>query len=81
MNRRDALARVALVLGGTVVGSNIFLEGCKPADKKAGPASEFSQDDIGYLDPANIAVTIKHSYRTSGAPQSSEASSYYAFPS
>lgn len=65
MNRRDALARVALVLGGTVVGSNIFLEGCKPADKKAGPASEFSQDDIGYLD--EISETIIPTTSTPGA--------------
>ena len=35
MNRRDALSRVALIMGGTVIGANLFLEGCKPADKKA----------------------------------------------
>jgi hypothetical protein len=34
MNRRDALERVALIMGGTVVGGSLFLEGCKTADKK-----------------------------------------------
>lgn len=28
MNRREALARVAWILGGTVVGASLFLEGC-----------------------------------------------------
>jgi hypothetical protein len=28
MNRREALQRVALILGGTVIGANLFLEGC-----------------------------------------------------
>ncbi len=28
MNRREALARVAWIMGGTVVGANLFLEGC-----------------------------------------------------
>lgn len=39
MNRRDAISRVALLLGGTIVGANVFLEGCKPADRKAGEES------------------------------------------
>jgi len=28
MNRREALARVAWIMGGAVVGANLFLEGC-----------------------------------------------------
>lgn len=28
MNRREALQRVAMLLGGTIVGANLFLEGC-----------------------------------------------------
>ncbi len=28
MNRREALARVAWIMGGTVIGANLFLEGC-----------------------------------------------------
>ena len=65
MNRRDALSRVALILGGTVVGANVFLEGCKPADKKATSATEFTPDDVAYLD--EIAETIIPATDTPGA--------------
>ena len=66
MNRRDAISRVALLLGGTVVGANVFLNGCKPADKKAaGAAIEFSSDEIAYLD--EIAETILPETSTPGA--------------
>lgn len=34
MNRREALQRVAMILGGSIVGANLFLEGCtRPATK------------------------------------------------
>lgn len=65
MNRRDALSRVALILGGTVIGASYFLEGCKPADKKAGDATNFTPDDIAYLD--EIAETIIPTTNTPGA--------------
>ena len=49
MNRRDALERVALILGGTVIGGAVFLQGCKNTTEKA--ASFFlSQDQIAFLD-------------------------------
>jgi len=56
MDRREALSRVALILGGTVIGANIFLEGCKPADKKVMTGLDFQPEDIAYLD--EIADTI-----------------------
>ena len=66
MNRRDALSRVALILGGTVVGANVMLEGCKPADKKAGgDGTSFTPDDVAYLD--EIAETIIPATNTPGA--------------
>jgi hypothetical protein len=65
MNRRDALSRVALILGGTVVGANVFLEGCKPADKKAGSLTEFTPEEVAYLD--EIAETIIPATDTPGA--------------
>lgn len=67
MNRRDALSRVALILGGTVLGANAFLEGCKPADKKAGDDSSLSLSatDTAYLD--EIAETIIPETDTPGA--------------
>jgi hypothetical protein len=65
MNRREALSRVALIMGGTIVGANIFLEGCRPADKKVSNIAEFSQEDIAYLD--EIAETIIPATDTPGA--------------
>lgn len=65
MNRRDALSRVALLLGGTIVGANLFLEGCKPADKKAGDIASFTADEVAYLD--EIAETILPATSTPGA--------------
>ena len=64
MNRRDAISRVALLLGGTIVGANVFLEGCKPADKKVS-LTEYTPDDIAYLD--EIAETILPTTSTPGA--------------
>lgn len=66
MNRRDALSRVALILGGTVIGANVFLEGCTPADKKAATTgAAFTADDIAFLD--EVAETIIPETDTPGA--------------
>ena len=56
---------LALLLGGTIIGGTIFLEGCKPADKKSGTAETFTPDDIAYLD--EIAETIIPATNTPGA--------------
>lgn len=65
MNRRDAISRVGLLLGGTIVGANMFLEGCKPADKKEGGNLTFQPDAAAYLD--EIAETILPATSTPGA--------------
>ena len=36
MNRRDALARVSLILGGTVLGAEFWLSGCTNPQKNIG---------------------------------------------
>ena len=41
MNRRDALARVALLMGGTVIGADYFLTGC------SSPATEKGKAPVG----------------------------------
>lgn len=64
MNRRDALSRVALLVGGTVVGAEFFLSGCKASDKKAA-GLPLSAEDIAYLD--EIAETIIPATDTPGA--------------
>lgn len=65
MNRRDAITRVALLLGGTVAGAHLFLEGCNTGDKKAASVRTFSDKDIAYLD--EIADTIIPTTDTPGA--------------
>jgi hypothetical protein len=64
MNRRDALNRVALLVGGTVIGAEFFLSGCK-AEDKYGASVDFTPQDIAYLD--EIAETIIPKTDTPGA--------------
>lgn len=62
MNRREAVQHLSLLLGGTIVGSTFFLNGCKTnGDKNV----SFTADDIAYLD--DIADTILPSTKTPGA--------------
>lgn len=65
MNRREAVSRVALILGGTIVGAEVFLSGCKPEEKKGTADLNFSAEDIAYLD--EIAETIIPTTDTPGA--------------
>ena len=67
MNRRDALYRVGLLLGGTIVGAEVFLSGCTNSpDKNIGNAGvNFSNDDIAFLD--EVGETILPKTNTPGA--------------
>jgi hypothetical protein len=62
MERREAVKYISLLLGGTLVGANAFLSGCKSDDSKA---MTFTQDDIAYLD--EVAETILPTTSTPGA--------------
>lgn len=62
MERREAVKYISLLLGGTLVGANAFLTGCRSED---GKAMEFTQDDIAYLD--EVAETILPTTSTPGA--------------
>jgi hypothetical protein len=64
MNRREAVSTVAVILGGTVVGSNLLLTGCKQKETKTSPA-DFSAEDIALLD--EVAETIIPETSTPGA--------------
>ncbi len=67
MNRRDAIARVSLLLGGTILGAEVFLSGCHNAPEKniGGGGANFSNDDIAFLD--EMAETILPATNTPGA--------------
>jgi len=62
MNRREAVQYITLLLGGTLVGSEVFLSGCKT---KTGNSKTFTDDDISYLD--EISDTILPATSTPGA--------------
>ncbi|WP_233635947.1 MULTISPECIES: gluconate 2-dehydrogenase subunit 3 family protein [Hymenobacter] len=78
MNRRDALARVALLMGGAVIGGDYFLTGCSPAssDKQGGdmkdqatanakPKDILTPEQTAYL--TEVADTILPATKTPGA--------------
>jgi hypothetical protein len=60
MERKEAIQYISLLLGGTLVGANSFLTGCKTTDRQA-----LSEGDIPYLD--EIAETILPATKTPGA--------------
>lgn len=73
MNRRQAVQRVSLLLGGSILGAELFLQtGCKPGSKEkgAGDAADtaspyFTAAEIAFLD--EIAETILPRTATPGA--------------
>ena len=65
MNRREAISSVALLLGGTILGAEAFLSGCKP---KAGEGVvSFSPSDVNFLN--EVAETILPATSTPGAKE------------
>jgi Gluconate 2-dehydrogenase subunit 3 len=60
MDRKEAVQYISLLLGGSLVGANSFLSGCKTTDKQL-----FSKEDQAYLD--EIAETILPETKTPGA--------------
>ena len=62
MNRREAVQYISLLLGGTLVGSNVFLSGCK---SDTGVSMTFTDTDVSLLN--EIADTILPATSTPGA--------------
>lgn len=59
MNRRDALARVALLMGGSVIGADLFLSGCSSPVKKekaGSPTAQTQTPDKPFLDASQISL-------------------------
>ncbi|MEN9599775.1 MAG: hypothetical protein RL596_2094 [Bacteroidota bacterium] len=64
MNRREALSSVALLLGGSIIGAEMFLSGCK---NTATEGIAFTPEDIALLD--EVAETILPKTDTPGAKE------------
>ncbi len=63
MNRRDAIGRVALLMGGAVIGADFFISGCKPAAPQV--SDLFDTDHVAFLN--EVADTILPTTSSPGA--------------
>ena len=63
MNRRDALSTVSILIGGSVIGADIFLKGCA-SDNKTG-TNFFNSDQLSFL--REVCETILPKTDTPGA--------------
>ncbi len=66
MNRREAIQRVAMLIGGSVIGANLFLEGCTRSASKD-VATLFDANNTGLL--ADLAEAILPKTSTPGAKE------------
>jgi hypothetical protein len=65
ITRREAVARVAALLGGVaLIGGSALITGCH-AEKAGAPSTPFTPDEVAYLD--EIADTILPTTSTPGA--------------
>lgn len=64
MERREAVRYISLLLGGTLIGAETFISGCK-SKSNSDTNAEFSDRQIAYLD--EIAETILPETKTPGA--------------
>jgi len=65
MNRRDAIGRVALIMGGAVIGAEFFLSGCKPGGAASNVNDLFTPDNVAFLN--EVADTILPTTSSPGA--------------
>lgn len=56
MNRRDAIARVGLLFGGTVIGANAFLAGCVKRAEETLIGVDFNPDVVAMLDEVGETI-------------------------
>jgi hypothetical protein len=63
MNRREAIERVAILMGGTVIGAEFFISGCKRNPKAVN--SLFNEDQVAFLN--EVGDTILPDTKTPGA--------------
>ncbi|HEY8780494.1 MAG TPA: gluconate 2-dehydrogenase subunit 3 family protein [Mucilaginibacter sp.] len=63
MNRRDAISRVALIMGGAVIGAEFFISGCKSTSTQV--SDLFGPDHVAFLN--EVADTILPTTSSPGA--------------
>jgi hypothetical protein len=63
VNRRDAIGRVAIIMGGAVIGAEFFLSGCKPTSTQV--SDLFDEDHVAFLN--EVADTILPETSSPGA--------------
>ena len=63
MNRRDAIGRVALIMGGAVIGAEFFISGCKSTTTQV--SDLFNTDHVAFLN--EVADTILPTTSSPGA--------------
>ena len=68
MDRREAITKVSWLLGGTIIGANLFLEiGCTPTPEKIKVNALFNQDQVTLLN--EMGETILPATSTPGAKE------------
>jgi hypothetical protein len=65
MNRRDAIERVALLMGGAVIGAEFFVSGCKSENHASDVKDLFTPENTTYLN--EVGETILPTTSTPGA--------------
>ena len=71
MNRREALSRVAIIIGGTVIGSNLFLTGCK---SESADQLILSAKQLGLFE--EVAETILPATAKSGGAKAAQVGAF-----
>ena len=56
MNRRDAITRVGLLIGGTVIGAEVFLSGCARRSTEEVSKIGFSNDVVFLMDEVGETI-------------------------
>ena len=56
MNRRDAITRVGLLMGGTVIGAEVFLSGCARRSTEEVSKIGFSNDVVFLMDEVGETI-------------------------
>lgn len=54
MNRREALQRVGLIMGGTIIGAEFFLSGCKSSGEDL--SDLFEEDQVAFFNEVGEAI-------------------------